>query len=113
MAVARPDRPSPGIREVFGFDAAYTGPDPMVLVVRYGDSSSCPSKAVRHDVLEEGGRVVVTFTRMPMPANRACTSHYQAKLVRRSLTAPLGSRTVIDGSRKKPVPVLTDLPPFG
>jgi len=105
--------PSPGLREAFGFDAAYADSNPMVLVVRYGDSSSCPSKAVRHAVVQEAGRVVVTLTRTPMPTDQACTSDYGVKLVRISLTAPLGNRTVIDGSRKKPVPVSTGLPPFG
>jgi hypothetical protein len=85
----------------------------MVLVVRYGDSSSCPSKVVRHAVVQEAGRVVVTLTRTPMPTDQACTSDYGVKLVRISLTAPLSNRTVIDGSRKKPVPVSTGLPPFG
>jgi len=85
----------------------------MVLVVRYGDSSSCPSKAVRHDVVQEPNRVVVTLTRESIPADRACTSDYGAKLVRISLTASLGSRAVIDGSRMKPVPISTGLPPFG
>jgi len=105
--------PSPGLREAFGFDAAYADPDPMVLVVRYGDSSSCPSKAVRHAVVQETDRVVVTLTRTPMPTDQACTSDYGAKLVQISLTASLGSRTVIDGSRNRPVPISTGLPPFG
>jgi hypothetical protein len=100
-------------REAFGFDAAYADPDPMVLVVRYGDSSSCPSTGVHHTVVQQPDRVVVTLTRTPMPADRACTSDYGAKLVRISLTAPLGSRAVIDGSRNKPVPISTGTPPFG
>jgi len=109
----RTEGPPASQRETFGFDAAYADPDPMVLVVRYGDSSSCPSKAVRHAVVQEAGRVVVTLTRTPMPPDQACTSDYGAKLVRISLTTPLGNRTVIDGSRKKPVPISTGLPPFG
>ena len=109
----RPTGPaSPGAREAFGFDAAYADPDPMVLVVRFGDSSSCPSKAVRHDVVQEPNRVVVTLTRESIAADRACTSDYGAKLVRISLTASLGSRAVIDGSRMKPVPISTGSPPF-
>lgn len=100
-------------REAFGFDAAYADPDPMVLVVRYGDSRSCPSTGVRHTVVQQPGRVVVTLTRTAMPADRACTSDYGAKLVRISLAAPLGSRAVIDGSRNKPVPLSTGTPPFG
>lgn len=100
-------------RQAFAFDAAYADPDPMVLVVRYGDSSSCPSTAVRHTVVQGPGQVVVTLTRTPMPADRACTSDYGAKLVRVALTAPLGSHVVIDGSRSKRVPVSTGTPPFG
>ncbi len=110
----RPAGPaSPGVREAFGFDAAYADPDPVVLVVRYGDSSSCPSEGVRHTVVQEPDRVVVTLTRKPMPGDRACTSDYGSKLVRISLAAPLGSRAVIDGSRTKPVPLSTGTPPFG
>ena len=103
--------PSLGNREAFAFDAAYA--DPAMLVIQYGDSGSCPSEAVRHDVVERPGRVVVTLTRTPMPTDRACTADYQIKLVRIALTAPLGSREVVDGSRTVPVPVTTDSPPFG
>jgi len=100
-------------REAFGFDAAYSDADPLVLVVRYGDSSSCPSAAVRHTVVQEPTRVVVTLTRTSIPADRACTSDDGARLVRISLAAPLGSRTVIDGSRTRAVPLSTGTPPFG
>jgi hypothetical protein len=100
-------------REAFGFDAAYADPDPMVLVVRYGDSGSCPSTAVRHTVVQEPKRVVVTLTRTAIPADRACTSDYAAKLLRISLTTALGSREVVDESRNKAVPVSTGSPPFG
>lgn len=104
---------STGGREAFAFDAAYAHPDPMALVVRYGDSSSCPSEAVRSAVIQDPARVVVTLTREPIPGDRACTSDYGAKLVRISLAAPLGSREVIDGSRQTPVPTSTGTPPFG
>jgi len=104
---------SAGDRQAFAFDAAYTDPDPMILVVRYGDSSSCPSEAVRPAVLQKPDRVVVTLTRAPMPADRPCTSDYGAKLVRLPLTSPLAGRPVIDGSRSKPVPISTGTPPFG
>src|SRR5450759_3896285 len=100
-------------REAFACDAAYADADPKVLVVQYGDSGSCPSAAVRHDVVEQPGRVVVTLTRTPMPTDRACTADYQIKLVRIALTAPLGSREVVDGSRTVPVPITTNSPPFG
>jgi len=103
----------PQDREGFAFDAAYADADPSVLVVRYGDSGSCPSQAVRHDVVEQPDRVVVTLTRTPIPADRACTMDYQAKLVRITLSAPLGSREVVDGSRKVPVPISTGSLPFG
>jgi hypothetical protein len=103
----------PGAREAFGFDAAYANSDPMVLVVRYGDSSSCPSKAVRRVVVQEPGRILVTLTRTPIPADQPCTADYGAKLVRVALTGPLDGREVIDGSRKQPIPVSTGSPPFG
>jgi hypothetical protein len=105
--------PGPESRHAFAFDAAYADADPMMLVVRYGDSSSCPSEAVRHDVVQQPGRVMVTLTRTPIPANQACTADYGARLVRIALTAPLGGREVVDGSRKQPVPISTGLPPLG
>ena len=100
-------------REAFSFDAAYADADPKVLVIQYGDSGSCPSEAVLHDVVERPDQVGVTLTRTPMPTDRACTADYQIKLVRIALTAPLGSREVVDGSRTVPVPVTTNTPPFG
>jgi len=84
-----------------------------VLVVRYGDSGSCPSQAVREAVVQEPDRVVVTLTRTPMPVDQPCTSDYGAKLVRVALTASLGGREVVDGSRNEAVPVSTGSPPFG
>ena len=100
-------------RQAFSFDAAYPDPDPLVLVVRYGGSSSCPSLAVRQAVTQRSDQVVVTLTREPMPADKPCTSDYGAKLVRIRLTAPLGSRQVIDRSRATPVLISTGRPPFG
>lgn len=100
-------------RQAFAFDAAYAEPDPMVLIVRYGDSSSCPSEGVRPAVVQQPDRIIVTLTREPMPGDRACTSDYGAKLVRIPLTTPLDGRTVIDASRTTPVPISTGLPPFG
>jgi hypothetical protein len=84
----------------------------MVVVVRYGDSGSCPNEAVRHDVVEQPGRIVVTLTRAPQ-TDQPCTSDYKAELVRVALTAPLGSREVVDGSRNEPVPISTGRPPLG
>ena len=104
---------APGARQSFAFDAAYADADPMVVVVRYGDSGSCPSEAVRYAVVEQPGRIVVTLTRTPMPTDRACTADYGAKLVRVALTGPLGSRDVVDGSRNEPVPISTGQPPLG
>jgi hypothetical protein len=109
----RQSGPPSSQRQTFGFDAVYADPDPMVVVVRYGDSSSCPSTAVRHTVVQGPTQVVVTLTRAAMPADRACTSDYGAKLVRVTLAAPLAGREVIDGSRKVPVPISTGTPPFG
>ena len=104
---------APGARQSFAFDAAYADADPRVLVVRYGDSSSCPSEDVRHDVVEQPDRIVVTLTRTPMPSDRACTADYGATLVRTALSGPLGSRDVVDGSRNQPVPISTGQPPLG
>jgi len=105
--------PSLGNREAFAFDAAYADADPKVLVVQYGDSGSCPSEAVRHDVAEQPDRIVVTLSRTPLPTDQACTSDYRVKLVRVPLTSSLGSREVVDGSRTVPVPITTNSPPFG
>ncbi len=63
--------------------------------------------------MEEPDRVVVILSRTPAPADLACTSDYQAKLVRVALQQPLAGREVFDGSRKEPVPVSTGSPPFG
>ncbi|MDQ3502295.1 MAG: hypothetical protein M3486_01575 [Actinomycetota bacterium] len=125
-APGKPSNPEPGTagpdpvpplppenREMFSFDAAYADRDPMVLVVRYGDSGSCPSRAVQHSVMEEPDRLIVILSRTPAPADLACTSDYQAKLVPVALQQPLAGREVFDGSRKEPVPVSTGSPPFG
>jgi len=103
----------PSDRERFRFDAAYADADATVLVVRYGDSGSCPSQAVHPDIAQEPDRVVVTLTRTPMRTDLACTSDYRAMVVRLTLTAPLGSREVVDGSRREPVPISTGAPPLG
>ena len=106
-------RTVPTGREPFAFDAAYADADPLVLIVRYGDSGSCPSLAVRHNVVQEPDRIVVTLSRTPLPTDQACTSDYRVKLVRVPLTSSLGSREVVDGLRKEPVPISTGSPPFG
>ena len=90
-------------RQAFAFDAAYGDPDAKVLIVRYGDSSSCPSKGVRHTVVQKTDQLVVTLTREAIPPGRACTADYGARLIHISLITRLGNRTVIDGSRGKPV----------
>ena len=95
------------------FDAAYADPDARVIIVRYGDSSSCPSKTVRHTVVQKPDRVIVTLTRERMPADRACTSDYGARLVRISLITRLGNRAIVDGSRGTPVTPSQGTPPFG
>ena len=104
---------SPGAREAFGFDAAYADPEAKVIIVRYGDSSSCPSMTVRHTVAQKPDRVIVTLTRERMPADRACTSDYGARLVRISLITRLGNRVIVDGSRGTPVTRSEGTPPFG
>ena len=100
-------------RQGLAFDAAYADADPNVLIVRYGDSGSCPSQDVRHNVVEHPDRVVVTLTRKPNTDGRPCTSDYKAELVRVGLKAPLGSREVLDGSREASLPISTGTPPFG
>ena len=113
-SASRPAGPaSPVTRAAFAFDAVYGDPDAKVLIVRYGDSSSCPSKAVRHTVVLKPGQVIVTLTREAMPADRACTSDYGARLVHISLITRLGTRTVIDGSRGVPVSFSAGTPPLG
>ena len=47
---------APGARLSFAFDAAYADADPLVVVVRYGDSGACPGQAGRHGVVEPPGR---------------------------------------------------------
>ena len=101
---------APPNRQGFGFDGAYADADPKVLVIRYGDSGSCPSEAVRHSVVQAPGRVVVTLTRTPL-WGRQCTADYRGKLLRVALTAPLDSREVVDGFRKEPVPISPGPPP--
>jgi len=103
---------APGARQSFAFDAAYADADPMVVVVRYGDSGTCPSEAVRQANVEQPDQIVVTLTRAPQ-TEQPCTSDYRAMLVRVALTAPLGSRDVVDGSRNVPVPISTGQPPLG
>lgn|GEM_PF-6396953 len=61
----------PTDRESFGFDRAYADADPTVVVIRYGDSGTCPSQTVRHDVVQDSARVVVTLTRTRMPNDQA------------------------------------------
>jgi len=108
----RPARPVGG-REPFAFDAVYDDTDPRVLLVRYGDSGSCPSQDLRHEVVEDADRIVVTLTRSAKPGDLACTADYRAVLVPVTLAAPRGDREVLDGSRKEPIPVSTGSPPFG
>ncbi len=104
---------APVAREAFGFDAAYADPDAKVIIVRYGDSSSCPSKDIRHTVVQKPDRVIVTLTRERMPTDRFCTLNYGARLVRISLSTRVSNRTIIDGSHGTPVTVSQGVPPFG
>jgi hypothetical protein len=92
-------------REAFSFDGAFRSERPDAVVLRYGDSSSCPSEEVRREVREDGDTVVVTLTRTAIAPGTACTADYRAVYVEVSLSAALGERTVVDGSRGEPVPV--------
>jgi hypothetical protein len=96
---------SPWVRETFSFHRAYASPDSMALVIEHGGSSSCPSEAVRHEVVQEPDRVVVTLTRQLLPGGRPCTTDYEIRPIQIPLTAPLGRRAVLDGSNQETIPV--------
>lgn len=103
------DQPSPSnrptSRAMLSFDSAFPGDDPKTVIVQYGDSSGCPHQAVTHAVKESAESVVVLLEADAQPAERACTLDYRQMLVTVRLLSPLGSRTVVDGSRGTPVPV--------
>jgi hypothetical protein len=92
-------------RASFGFDAAFPSDDPNVVIVQYGDSGSCPHANVTHLVKESSDSVVVFLEGDAMSTKQACTDDYRQMLVTVQLDAPLGNRTVIDGSRSEPVTV--------
>jgi hypothetical protein len=101
---APPAQPSAS-RASFGFDAAFPTDDPNAVIVQYGDSGSCPHANVTHLVKESNDSVVVFLEADAFPPDQACTDDYRQMLVTVQLDAPLGSRTVIDGSRDEPVTV--------
>jgi hypothetical protein len=94
-----------GPRSPFGFDTAYPADEPNVLIVQYGDSSSCPHTNVEPLVKESADSIVVTLEGDTMSGKQVCTDDYRQQLVTLKLQAPLGDRKVIDGSRGQPVAV--------
>jgi hypothetical protein len=103
---AEPPQPADptGPRSAFGFDAVFPTDEPSVVVIQYGDSGSCPHSNVTPLVKESSDSVVVTLEADAQP-KQACTDDYRQQLVTLKLEAPLGGRTVIDGSRGEPVAV--------
>jgi hypothetical protein len=96
--------PAAGARSTFSFDAVFPTDEPHVVIVQYGDSGSCPHTNVTPVVKEDADSVVVTLEADTQP-EQACTADYRQQLVTLKLTAPLGDRKVIDGSRGEPVAV--------
>jgi hypothetical protein len=105
-----PPAPGPNVdpgaaHAAFSFDAAFPSDDPNVVIVQYGDSSSCPHANVTHDVKESADSVTVFLQADAFPPDQVCTDDYRQQLVTLSLQAPLGDRKVIDGSRDEAVAV--------
>jgi hypothetical protein len=94
-----------GPRSSFGFDAVFPTDEPNVIVVQYGDSGSCPHTTVEPVVKEGADSIVVLLEGDTQSTKQACTDDYRQQLVTLKLEAPLGDRTVIDGSRGEPVAV--------
>ena len=89
-------------RMPLSFDGASAGSGSSV-VVQYGDSSSCPHTGVTHDVKEDDTTVYVFLQADPMATDQVCTTDYVGVKVTVDLQAPLGDRTVVDGTTGKPV----------
>ena len=103
--------PQLGSRTSFEFDVAFRAPDPGAVVVRYGESSTCPLTGVDAEVRESAGEVVVTLTADLPEHSTPCTADYGARDVTVRLDAPLGDRRVVDGANSNEVAVATGKPP--
>ena len=97
------DPPSTGTRAPLRFDAAYPSDDPDVVIVQYGDSSSCPHKGVTQQAKESADTVVVLLEADAPTAGQICTDDYRQMLVTVRLDAPLAGRAVISGADARPV----------
>lgn len=97
--------PVPPTTTAVPIDAAYKGATPNEVVVQYGDSGSCPHTGVTHDVKEDATSVHVVLQADARKPMTMCTDDYHPVKVTIELQAPLGDRTVVDGSGGKPVPV--------
>jgi hypothetical protein len=94
-----------GAHPAFSIDTAYPSDDPNAVIVQYGESSSCPRTNVTHDVKESADGITVFLAADAFPPDQVCTDDYRQQLITLTLQAPLGDRTVIDGSRDEPVAV--------
>ncbi len=92
-------------RSPLAFDSAYRAKTANAVLVQYGDSSSCAHTGVTHAVKESADSVVVLLEADTMEPLRACTEDYRPVQVEVALQAPLGDRTVIDGSNGREVPL--------
>lgn len=101
----------PSGRVPFRFDVAIRQVDPRQLVIRYGESSSCPYEQVDAEVQESAAKVVVTLTARIQATGRACTADYAARDVTLTLEQELGDRRVVDGSTGTEMTVATGEPP--
>jgi hypothetical protein len=105
-----PPEPGPNVdpgsaRAAFSFDTVFPSDDPNVVIVQYGDSSSCPHTNVTPLVKESTDSIVVTLEGDTQSTKQVCTDDYRQQLVTLKLAAPLGDRKVIDGSRGEPVAI--------
>ncbi|MGB8651666.1 MAG: hypothetical protein WCD35_13515 [Mycobacteriales bacterium] len=99
-----PATPAPA-RSPFAFDGAARASVAAAVVVRYGDSSSCPHAHVTHAVKESATTVVVVLEADALPQGIACTTDYRPMTLQIPLQAALGQRTVVDGTTGRAVPL--------
>jgi hypothetical protein len=97
-------------RASFPFDVAFPADDPNAVVVRYGDSSSCPRRDVDVEVHEAAFDVMVTLVAARLDGG-PCTEDYAARDVTVPLDAPLGDRVVVDGFDATERAVASGTPP--
>ena len=97
--------PAAGSRGPLSFDSASRATTADAVVVQYGESGSCPRLHVTHAVKEDASRVVVLLEADTLDPKRMCTDDYRARNVTVALQAPLGTRTVVDGTSGREVAV--------